>query len=187
MARNSQREPAYAEYVKVAYTDARAGPLERARIEAMCEGTPLYRQLKTISIKSQMGLLDIATVTIESQVNVVSKDINIGGNVQAGTISTGDAASSGTTTNYSAAQQVALQKIIADVDQLLELSGIPKAVRDEGKAAVDRVKERAEPSRLRKLADFLSKLGDLGVASEKILTTAGKIASAIGVLSAGLG
>ena len=53
MATNVDRIPTYRRYVELEYTDTAATQATRRRIEAMCEGTSVYRALKRLAIQEQ--------------------------------------------------------------------------------------------------------------------------------------
>lgn len=161
MAQNNEREDRYRDFVEDEYQRAAEGSLQRRRIEALCEGSPLYRDLRKLTLTSQMGQLDLAFVHIERQEVSMNKNINIGGNVQAGTISTGDNAVSANTTNYSAEKLVLIRQILDEATQVLNLEGVPADIRAEGLKKVEDAKKDPAPGRLAQVADIFAKLGKI--------------------------
>jgi hypothetical protein len=192
MATNVDRIPTYRRYVELEYTDTAATQATRRRIEAMCEGTSVYRELKRLAIQEQMGALGLGGSLVQIghlEVNVsksASKDINITGNVLAGTISSGDGASSIDTSNtIGASKAVAVHRLLDATEVFLQDPGVEPSVKKELAADVAAAKADPSPSRLDKVTKGLAKLETLSTSSEKVIAAAHKLWEQFGNLSSG--
>jgi hypothetical protein len=179
MATNAHKIPTYRKMVELEYTDTATSLAKRSRIEAMCEGTPVYRELRKLSIQEQMGSLGLGGPTVQIghlEVNVsknASKDINITGSVQAGTISSGDGANSLGTSNFIAPSKVvAVQRLLDATSDLLQDPGVEPSVKKELAADVAEARTQPSPGRIEKVMKGLAKLETASTSSEKVIDAA---------------
>lgn len=181
MATNAHKIPTYRRLVELEYTDGATTEATRKRIEAMCEGTPVYRDLRRLAVQEQMGSLGLGpTFQIgRLEINVsknASKDINITGSVQAGTISSGDGAASFATSNsIGGPKAIATQQLLDTIRELLKDPGVDPSVKKELDADLAQAKADPSPGRVEKVIKGLEKLEKASSSSEKIVAVARKL------------
>ncbi len=182
LSTNAHKIDVYGKMVELEYTDSSITAVKRRRIEAMCEGTPLYRQLQKLSVKEQMGTLGLGGTVFQIEnveINVSnnsSRDIKIEGNVQAGTIASGDGAKSQEIHNIAnSSKTVTVQRLLHATAQLLEDPGVEPSIRKELAANVAEAGADPTPSKLDKVIKGLSQLASASTSSEKVVASAGKI------------
>lgn len=182
MSTNAHRIPVYRKMVELEYTDTATSGDKRRRIEAMCEGTTVYRELKKLSVQEQMGSLGLGGPIVQIgtlEINVSksgSKDINITGNVQSGVITSGDGATSfGTANTTGNSNAVAIQRVLDATAELLKDTGVEPAVQKE--LASDVAAAITDPSRgrLENVLKGLAKLESASTSSEKVIAAASKL------------